>query len=150
MRKLILILLFPIWINAQQISVGFDVSNALYGSKVNKPSLDVQLKVYSVEKWGEIGLQVESFKEIDYFSWGVFANQSLHLEPFEFLVGVEGIQIIRNKIGILSYGFNGEIRYFWGNIGLGLQYNYRYRADLEIYDDGRFVKSGFINLIYKK
>jgi len=150
--RILLILLFPFLLTAQQVSLGFDVSNALYGSEVNKPSLDIQFKVTSIESWGEIGIQYEYFNEIKYFSWGMFANKQVNItDNIKLLAGVEAIQIIRGKVGFLSYGFNAETRYWiTENIGISAQYNYRWREDLrQLYDDGRFVNSGFLNIIYK-
>lgn len=145
-----LFLILPIFLNAQIVSVGFDVSNAIYGSDVNKPSLDAQIRFESIEKWGNIGIEFENFKEIDYFSWGMYANKQFALNKVDLLAGIEVIQIIRNKISFLSYGFNAETRYWIGNIGISLQYNYRWRQDLKaLYNDGRFVGSGFLNIIYK-
>ncbi|MFZ2432521.1 MAG: hypothetical protein WAW57_15385 [Lutibacter sp.] len=149
--KYILILLFVLNISAQQISVGIDVSNALYGSDVNVPSLDIQAKISDVTEHREIGLAFEYFKEIDYFSMSMYANKIIPINDFRLLAGVEVVQIIRGKLTSFAYGFNGETRYFFTNkIAIGLQYNYRRRTDLQLlYNDGRFVGSGFVNLIYK-
>lgn len=144
------ILLFAINLSAQQIALGFDVSNALYGSDV-KPSLDIQAKISDVTYHREIGLAFEYFKEIEYFSMSMYANKIIPINDFRLLAGVEVVQIIRGKFTTFAYGFNGETRYFFTDkMAIGLQYNYRRRTDLQLlYNDGRFVGSGFINLIYK-
>ena len=148
--RCIIAILFPLCLNAQIVSVGFDVSNVIQGSDVNKPSLDAQIRFESIEEWGNIGIEFENFKEIDYFSWGMYANKRFEINNIYLLGGIEGIQIIRNKISWLSYGFNAETRYWIGNLALSLQYNYRWRQDLKhLYNDGRFVCSGFFNVIYK-
>lgn len=152
MRLIILfLLLFTLNINAQQVAAGFDVSNALNGSDVNAPALDIQLKISDVTEHREIGLAFEYFDEIEYFSWGMYANKIVPIKDFRLVAGVEVIQIIRGKFTTFAYGFNGETRYFiTDEIGVGLQYNYRRRTDLQLlYYDGRFVGSGFLNLIYK-
>jgi len=64
MKKLLFIL-FPLFINAQQVAIGFDVSNAIQGSDVNVPALDIQAKISDVTTHREIGLAFEYFKEID-------------------------------------------------------------------------------------
>ena len=150
MKKLLLIL-FPLFLNAQMVSVGFDVSNALYESEVNKPSLDIQVKIADVTGNREIGLEFEYFKEIEYFSWGIFANKVIPINNFQLVGGVEVVQIVRGKFTAFAYGFNAETRYFiTDKIGVSAQYNYRRRTDLELlYVDGRFVGSGFVNIIYK-
>jgi len=149
--KHILILLFVLNISAQQVSVGLDISNAINGSDVNAPSLDIQAKISDVTEHREIGLQFEYFKEIDYFSYSVYGNYIVPINDFRLLAGVELVQIIRGKFTTFAYGFNGEIRYFvTDKIGVGYQYNVRRRTDLQLlYNDGRFVNSGFLNVIYK-
>ena len=153
MKKAIafIFILFFSGLTAQQVAVGFDVSNAIQGSDVNVPSLDIQAKISDVTDHREIGLQFEYFKEIDYFSMSMYVNKIVPINDFRLLAGVEVIQIIRGKFTTFAYGFNGEVRYFiTDKIGIGLQYNYRRRTDLQLlYSDGRFVGSGFINLIYK-
>jgi len=151
MKKLIIILLFPLILTAQQVAIGFDVRNALIGSDVNCPSLDVQLKISDITPHREIGLEFEYFKEIDYFSYGVYSNYLVNVNSFQLAFGGELIQIIRGKFTSFAYGFNGEIRYFiTDKIGVSTQYNIRRRTDLQLlYNDGRFVNSGFVNLIYK-
>jgi len=152
MKKLTLIFLFISTLaTSQVVSVGFDVSNALYGSNVNKPSLDIQAKIASITKNREIGLELEYFKEIEYFSWGLYINNTIKINNFEVVGGIEGIHIIRGNLSAFGYGFNGETRYWiTDKIGISAQYNIRRRTDLQLlYYDGRFVKSGFLNLIYK-
>jgi len=152
MKKLTLIFLFISTLaTSQVVSVGFDVSNALYGSNVNKPSLDIQAKIASITKNREIGLELEYFKEIEYFSWGLYINNTIKINNFEVVGGIEGIHIIRGNLSSFGYGFNGETRYWiTDKIGISAQYNIRRRTDLQLlYYDGRFVKSGFLNLIYK-
>ena len=136
---------------SQQVAIGFDVRNAIKGSDVNAPAFDIQAKISDVTKHREIGLQFEYFKEIDYFSYSVYGNYILPINDFRVLAGVEIVQIIRGKFTAYAYGFNGEIRYFiTDKIGVGYQYNVRRRTDLQLlYNDGRFVNSGFLNLIYK-
>jgi len=145
------IFLFAISLNAQIVSVGFDMQNALYGSNVNKPSLDIQIKVASVTNNREIGFEFENFSEIKYMSYGMYFNHVVRLKKVELAIGGEGLLIIRGDLGSLAYGFNGEVRYFFTDkIGISAQLNYRRRTDLQLlYYDGRFVESGFINLIYK-
>jgi long-subunit fatty acid transport protein len=145
-----IILLFNT-LTAQQIAIGFDVSNAIQGSEVNVPSLDIQAKISDITDHREIGLAFEYFKEIDYFSMSMYANKIIPINNFRLLAGVEVVQIIRGKFTSFAYGFNGETRYFFTDkMAIGLQYNYRRRTDLQLlYNDGRFVGSGFINLIYK-
>ena len=147
----LLFLLFFNSIIAQQVAIGFDVSNAIQGSKVNAPALNIQAKISDITTHREIGLQFEYFKEIDYFSYSMYGNYILPINDFRLLAGVELVQIIRGKFTAYAYGFNGEIRYFiTDKIGVGYQYNARRRTDLQLlYDDGRFVKSGFFNVIYK-
>jgi len=149
--RLLFILLFTLSTNAQIVSVGVDISNAIQGSNVNVPSLDIQAKIASITNNREVGFELEYFKEIDYFSYGVFFNHVIRLNKIELALGGEGLMIIRGDLGSLAYGFNGEIRYFFTDkIGISYQYNIRRRTDLQLlYYDGRFVKSGFVNLIYK-
>ena len=147
-----LILLFAInTIIAQQVAIGFDVRNAIKGSDVNAPAFDMQAKISDITTHREIGLQLEYFKEIDYFSYSMYGNYIVPINDFRLLVGVEIVQIIRGKFTTFAHGFNGEIRYFvTDKIGVGYQYNVRRRTDLQLlYSDGRFVNSGFLNLIYK-
>ena len=150
MKKLIFIL-FPLFLNAQQVAIGFDVSNAIQGSDVNVPALDIQEKISDVTTHREIGLQVEYFKEIDYFSYSVYGNYILPINDFRILAGGELVQIIRGKYTSFAYGLNAETRYFFNDkMAIGMQYNYRRRTDLQLlYNDGRFIGSGFVNLIYK-
>ena len=138
-------------LNAQQIAIGVDVSNAINGSDVNAPSLDIQAKISDITDHREIGLAFEYFKEIDYFSMSMYVNKIIPINNFRLLAGVEVVQIIRGKFTSFAYGFNGESRYFFTDkMAIGLQYNYRRRTDLQLlYNDGRFVGSGFVNLIYK-
>jgi hypothetical protein len=147
----LLFLLFFNSIISQQVAIGFDVSNAIQGSEVNAPALDIQAKISDVTTHREIGLQFEYFKEIDYFSYSIYGNYILPINNFRLLAGVELVQIIRGNSTVFAYGFNGEVRYFvTDKIGIGYQYNVRRRTDLQLlYNDGRFVNSGFLNLIYK-
>ena len=151
MKHLIFILLFTISINAQIVSVGVDISNAFNGSDVNSPSLNIQGKIASITNNREIGFELEYFKEIEYLSYGVFFNHVIRLNKLELALGGEGLMIIRGNLGSLAYGFNGEVRYFFTDkLGISYNYNIRRRTDLQLlYYDGRFVKSGFVNLIYK-
>lgn len=136
---------------SQVVSAGFDISNAIQGSDVNVPSLDFQIKIASITGNREIGLQIEHFEEIKYSSFGMFVNKVIPLDKFQLVAGLEGLMIFRKDFVIVSYGFNGEIRYYFTDkIGISYQYNIRRRRDLQVmYLDGRFVNSGFINLIYK-
>jgi hypothetical protein len=149
--RYLLFLLFPLLLNAQIVSVGLDISNAIQGSDVNTPALNIQAKIGSITKNREIGFQAEMFNEIKYWSYGMYFNHVIRLNKFEIAIGGEGNMIIRKEIGVLSYGFNGEFRYFFSNkLGISYNYNIRRRTDLQLlYEDGRFVNSGFINLIYK-
>ena len=151
MKTIIIILLFVLNLSAQQVSVGLDISNAIQGSDVNVPGLDIQAKISDITDHREIGLAFEYFKEIDYFSMSMYVNKIIPINNFRLLAGVEIVQIIRGKFTSFAYGFNGESRYFFTDkMAIGLQYNYRRRTDLQLlYNDGRFVGSGFINLIYK-
>ena len=107
MKKLTLIFLFITTLaTSQVVSVGFDVSNALYGSNVNKPSLDIQAKIASITKNREIGLELEYFKEIEYFSWGLYINNTIKINNFEVVGGIEGIHIIRGNLSAFGYGYN--------------------------------------------
>ena len=53
--KIILILLFVLNISAQQVAIGFDVSNAIQGSDVNVPALNIQAKISDITDHREIG-----------------------------------------------------------------------------------------------
>ena len=149
--RLLFILLFTISTNAQIVSVGVDISNAIQGSNVNVPALDIKASIASITNNREIGFELEYFKEIEYFSYGIFANKVIPIKRISLVAGIELVQIIRGKFTSFGYGFNGEVRYYLTDkIGVGYQYNIRRRTDLQLlYYDGRFVKSGFINLIYK-
>ena len=151
MKHLLIILLFSLSINAQIVSVGFDLQNAIKGSNVNVPALDIKASIASITKNREIGLEGEYFKEINYAHFGMFVNKVIPINKFNFVIGVKGLMIFRDKFTVFAHSFNGEIRYFFTKkLAVGIQYDYTDRKDLEIaYNDRRYVGNGYFNLIYK-
>ncbi len=136
--------------NAQTISIGLDPKMAIQGPyEDSNPEIDFQLRFIDVYEFGEVGLFTEYFSAINYFNWGLFGNKRIYQDRnIEILTGIEASVIIRGEgkanAGYFSYGFNGDIRHYFGKIGLGVQGNYKRRPELQ-----KFVYSTFINLYYR-
>jgi hypothetical protein len=160
MKKILILLMMTSSLFAQNgnsVSIGIDPQNLLYGSDVNKASLDIQAKFTFREDYSEFGLFVESFSEIKYFNWGIYWNANLwnsysqvEIPQYQILGGFEASQIIKDE-GTRSAGFftaatNLTGRYNFGNyrkFGLEIQANYEYRPEWS-----KFVYSTYVNFIY--
>ena len=156
MKKLaIIFLLFTFTLNAQITGVvGVDIANATKGGTVNSRAVDFQLKLYySPEQKERFGVFYERFDKLNFETFGWVYDRSVY--PFDNLqlsVGAEWILIHRWK-GYLfkekgsdfihwSYGGNAEAVFDIGSgWGLGLQFNYRNRADID-----KWVGSTFFNI----
>ena len=167
MKKLIIIILLFVThlIQAQIVSVQFDVKNATQGSKVNKAAPNVLIKYLDVYKFYEVGFVVESFPEIKYYSYGMLTNLNLidyqdisifftdRGESINALLGIEVTRIGRyygRYDEFFSVGGNAEFRYYSGKIGVTATYNYKYRTDQAYWNaDSRWIGSVFFGLIYK-
>lgn len=160
MKKIILILMIIISkpVHCQILSVNFDVKNAFYGSKVNKPSLDLLLKyeeLFNSEKI-EITFFYEHFGELKFSNFGTQLNyRILNLEKTKLLIGLETSIIYRNYnkncVSYVSYGYNTELRQnVYKNIGIALNYNIKKRTD-QLYWNSKpkFVKSFYFGLFYE-
>lgn len=158
---LLILLLFSLSAKSQEnypfVSVGFDVANAIAGSKPtnNKSSLDAQIKAGAVYKSNEVYIQYENFNRISFQQYGLGYNRIIY--PFykvDLVFGVETGSIVRGSgFNWLYYGGNIELRYdLTKKLQLSLQGNYRSRKDIEaLYNTKQkeFRGSGFINIIYK-
>ncbi len=146
---LLMLMLIP-QCNAQAISIGLDPKMALQGPYENsKPEIDFQIRFIDVYEFGEVGLFTEYFPTINYFNWGLFGNKRLYeYRNLELLAGIEASVVVRGRgkanAGYLSYGFNGDIRHYFGKFGIGIQGNYKRRPELE-----KFVYSTFVNFYYR-
>jgi len=139
------------------ISLGIDPSNALFGSDVNVPALDIQAKLTFREEYSEYGLFIESFTEIKYFNWGVYWHANIwnifsqhEIPDWQILGGFELSEIIKKEAhrsaGYYTYAANLISRYNFGNyrkFGLESQLNFERRPEWD-----KYVISVYINFIY--
>lgn len=119
--KILLVLVFISTSSfSQEVNFRIDWHNLLYGSPVNKPSLNYKLGVsdYYNGTWTRLGMEIEQFKEIDYFKWSFCKiDQEFPINKnLSVLTGVSFAQIFRPKklnycTNALSYCFNLEITY---------------------------------------
>jgi hypothetical protein len=134
-------------------SIGVDAKNLTVGSQPtnNGSALDFQVRFLSRQNHIEFGLAYENFKRIQFQSAMINGNFVVG-NDLQIALGLEQGMVIRNKqTSSITAGINGEIRYFYNNIGLSIHGNYRYRPDLYVLyrSDKDFVFSGFINIIYR-
>lgn len=107
-------------------------------------------------------MKFEVFPNIDFYKFGIGAGYKIPINKrnqdrlFEFVAGVEVGLIFRKDIphhdnfisensdsmsGWLTYGFNGEIRYFlFQRFPLILSHNYQRRTDWKIYGENADIK----------
>lgn len=138
------LLLVIILADAQQknypyVATGFDLRNAVSGSKPTngRPELDYQLKASTIYRNVEIGIQFENFPAIDYKQYSVYANYVVPVyRKFSVSAGLEAGSIIREgNSNYLFYGCNTELRYDLHPFVVGVQLNYKYRYCLTyLYD----------------
>ena len=161
MKKILLLLMLCGFTSFSQtgksVSIGVDPQNLLFGSDVNKPSLDIQAKLTFREEYSEHGLFIESFPEIKYFNWGVYWNANIlnsfsqhEIPDWQILGGFELSEIIKKEkhrsAGYYTYAANLIGRYNFGNyrkFGLETQLNYERRPKWE-----KYVLSVYVNVIY--
>ena len=163
MKKLIIILLFPIIVISQniQFSTGVDIRNAIQGSKSTneKPAIDVLYEFSMIDHNGiEITISYESFKAIKF-------------DKYSIQVGYQFIPLERIKIiPSVSYNLIGRWGKEWGTVSshlafganLGLRYEINNNFDIELmaqglnrvdlntmYGGNNNRISGILKLIYK-
>ena len=149
--------MFPLFINAQQISLGLDAKNAFVGGTVNSKAIDFNIRVLfkGTGIFNEVGVVYERFDKLNFECYSLQLNRTFEHKKLTFVIGTEHNLIHRwsgylekqknSGINYFSYGANVEIRYNLNKeCKLSVQNNYRFRADIE-----KYVNSVIINLIYK-
>ncbi|NER13043.1 hypothetical protein GWK08_06305 [Leptobacterium flavescens] len=155
---LLIILLYSfstVTLSSQVVSLGLDPKNALFGSDVNDPDLNLLIRVFFQDRKFEATALFESFEAIGYQNWGLGFGRTI--KPFkktdmEIAPGIEGGLIIKDhNFGFLSYGFNTDIRYYFNSFsGLSLLLNLERRTDLGVlYNDKKFIFSVYLNLMIR-
>jgi len=148
-----LILLFPFLLSAQSWypqkyafgSLQVDPRNALFGSEVNEPALDL---VYSVGyRNGSFHSQFnfESFPEIEYTSAGI--DLGYIFKPGHVLQAVGSIELLMiNRPWKVApgIGFNARLEYHLQNFIAFARSEYKYRGDWQIWKP-----SGYLGIAYK-
>lgn len=153
-RILLILLLLPMLMTAQSISIGFDPAVAIGTTDVpSYPAMDIQLRVnINNTLKNEYGVFVEAFPEIDYYQWGLFyqyavfnTNHCRTTPKFQLFGGVELSQLF--KVGensttyMISYGANIVPRYNLGKFFIELQCNLELRSEWN-----KYVYSNYINI----
>ena len=139
------------------VSTGFDVRNAIVGSKPtdNKSALDVNVKVGALYNHLEIAMFYENFHRITFQAYGINVNYVGKVaKNTDVVVGIEAGSIIRqSNSNFLMCGGNAEVRYQLGvdsKFSIGLQYNARLRTDIWYKDTPMpIVHSGLLNVYYR-
>ena len=149
--KYLLIILFTITLQAQEVSFRVDLRNLIIGSDVNDPALNFKVGIsdYYNGTYLLLGMEFESFAEIGYQQWTFFKfDYDFQINRFSILPGF-GLSQIYHKTSYsnnaLSYEFNLEFRYKIGEFYLSLQFN-RERAT-DILQDWR--NSIYYGLVYQ-
>lgn len=113
------------------ISTGIELQSAITPNTTSE--LNVLLKLGARDNLMEAGLFYENYHAENYQNYGLFQN--LYFQPVRNLYALGGIELgivqqTRSNKGTFTYAFNGEIRYEWKHLGIGLQNNFERRPDL--------------------
>lgn len=148
MKKIILIILFlPFWSYSQVwIGTEIDVRNALFGGTVNPRAYDGVFNLGYRSGYFETAAFFETFKQIEYQSYGV--NLNVITRPEKRLVPLAGFQIsmINRPWKVTpSLGLNTRLEYHFGKVFIYLRGEGKLRTDW----NNKVVTSGYAGIAYK-
>ena len=132
------------------LSSEVDVRNAIFGSEVNERAYDGTFKAgYRIDGF-QAQAVYETFKAIDFQSYGVEASHVMNEDGnFNYLITV-GMYIVERHVDWLyqvyhpSIGLSGQIEYPIGNFFLSTRGEIRHRGDLD-----KAVFSGYAGIGFK-